>query len=614
MKNILKAIALVVMIGFSTAAYAQQKSITVTGVPNTYRGKTAMLGVAPSVGSQNYAAYSLVIINGASVTFPLSDWTTDKPWAGSGNFAFAVLIGENAQAIAGKQLLYSGQTAAASNISQTTTTIQWSQFIASGQQAQQPAQQQGKQKSITLKGIPGNYRGKTAMLALAPAPNSQSYVAYSLGTISDPKTITFPLSDWTTDNPWGESGNFAFIIIIGETAQAIANSQFLYTGQTKETASVNQNDTTIQWYQFAFLAPQSITQQPARQPGGQQQPGRQQPAAPPAASFAGYIITGSGTEFSATKGGASIGIADGKPIQDVIKGIKAHSNGQPCEIRFGDGVRPLDIGTENISFNNISGGTWGPITISGKITGSYSGWGGNGVVEVGSDNSVTSTADITNTSTAERSITVSVAKNATFTIVSGKISTAGKDTTAINNMSTGTINMTGGTVEVAGVDTAGIQNSNGTVNISGGTVVKSGTGTAAVYNMIGTDGVINISGGTIDGGKNSRAAVYSITRGKVTVSGTAIITSANPDAEAGALCLGPNMYANEVRLEMTGGTVRNTSGAATGNAIRSATYGLVNITGGTISSPKGNAINNTGDGKITLDPKVKIEGNKLNVR
>jgi len=580
-----------------------------------------MLALAPSPGSSSYTAYSLGTLSGASVTFPLSDWTTDKPWGGSGNFAFIIIIGETAQAIAGKQYLYTGQTAATSSVSQTTTTIQWSQFVSAEQQT---SQQPSAQKSITLKGLPGNYKGKTAMLALTPAPNNQNYVAYSLGTISDPKTITFPLSDWTTDNPWGESGNFAFIIIIGETAQAIANSQFLYTGQTKETASVNQNDTTIQWYQFAFLAPQSITQQPARQPGGRQQsggrqptapqPAAPQPAAPPATSFAGYIITGSGTEFSATKGGASIGIADGKPIQDVIKGIKAHSNGQPCEIRFGDGVRPLDIGTENISFNNISGGTWGPITISGKITGSYSGWGGNGVVEVGSDNSVTSTADITNTSTAERSITVSVAKNATFTIVSGKISTAGKDTTAINNMSTGTINMTGGTVEVAGVDTAGIQNSNGTVNISGGTVVKSGTGTAAVYNMIGTDGVINISGGTIDGGKNSRAAVYSITRGKVTVSGTAIITSANPDAEAGALCLGPNMYANEVRLEMTGGTVRNTSGAATGNAIRSATYGLVNITGGTISSPKGNAINNTGDGKITLDPKVKIEGNKLNVR
>jgi hypothetical protein len=211
---------------------------------------------------------------------------------------------------------------------------------------------------------------------------------------------------------------------------------------------------------------------------------------------------------------------------------------------------------------------------------------------------------------------VSVANDATFTIVSGKISTAGKDTTtlAVYNRSNGTVNMTGGTVEVTGVDATGIENSDGTVNISGGTVVKSAAGRAAVYNSIGKDGVINISGGTIDGGKNSMSAVYSVTRGKVTVSGTAVITSANPAAEGGALWLGPNMYANEVRLEMTGGTVRNTSGAATGNAIRSDTFGLVNITGGTVSSPKGNAINNTGNSKVTLDPKVKIEGNKLNVR
>jgi len=601
----------------STAAYAQQKSITLAGIPNTYRNKIAMLALAPSPGSSSYTAYSLGTISGASATFALSDWTTDKPWNGSGNFAFIIIIGETAQAIAGKQYLYTGQTAATSSVSQAATTIQWSQFVSAGQQAapQQPA----AQKSITLKGLPGNYRGKTAMLALTPAPNNQSYVAYSLGTISDPKTITFPLSDWTTDNPWGGSGNFAFIIIIGETAQAIANSQFLYTGQTKETANVNQNDTTIQWYQFAFLPPQSITQQPAQQPGrqpGRQQSGGQQPSSqqPPAASFAGYIITGSGTAFSATKGGASIGIADGKPIKDVIGGIKAHSNGQPCEIRFGDGVTPLNIGTEGVSFNNLFGGKWGLITISGKITSSYSGWGA--AVEIGGDVSVTSTADIINTSTAERSITVSVANDATFTIVSGKISTAGKDTTtlAVYNRSNGTVNMTGGTVEVTGVDATGIENSEGTVNISGGTVVKSAAGRAAVYNSIGKDGVINISGGTIDGGKNSMSAVYSVTRGKVTVSGTAIITSANPAAEAGALWLGPNMYANEVRLEMTGGTVRNTSGAATGNAIRSDTYGLVNITGGTVSSPKGNAINNTGNSKVTLDPKVKIEGNKLNVR
>jgi len=79
-KRSLFALAFAVMaMAFSTAAFAQQKSITIAGVPNTYRGKVAMLALASSPGSSSYTAYSLGTISGASVTFALSDWTTDKP-------------------------------------------------------------------------------------------------------------------------------------------------------------------------------------------------------------------------------------------------------------------------------------------------------------------------------------------------------------------------------------------------------------------------------------------------------------------------------------------------------------------------------------------------------
>jgi len=245
----------------------EQKSITISGIPHNYRNKVAMLSIAPSPNSQNYTAYSLGTISGTSVTFPLSDFKTDKPWGGSGNFAFIILIGESAQAIAGKQYLYVGQTAATSSVNQKTTTIQWSQFLATEQQS---AMHQPVQKSITLRGFPGNYKGMTAMLALAPASNSQNYIAYSLGTISG-VTVTFPLSDWTTDNPWVGSGNFVFVILIGENAQAIAKNQYLYTAQTTATTNVSQDETVIQWSQFVLmkaqeqkLKEQPVPKQPAK--------------------------------------------------------------------------------------------------------------------------------------------------------------------------------------------------------------------------------------------------------------------------------------------------------------------------------------------------------------
>jgi len=238
----------------------EQKSITISGIPGNYRGKVAMLSIAPSPNSQNYTAYSLGTISGNSVTFPLSDFKTDNPWGGSGNFAFIILIGDNAQAIADKQYIYVGQTAATSSVNQNTTTVQWSQFLSTVQQEPQPLKPQPLkpqpvQKSITLKGFPGNYKGKVAMLALAPSANNQNYVAYSLGTISG-MTVTFPLSDWTTDKPWVNSGNFVFVILIGDNAQAIANRKYLYTAQTTATTNVSQDETVISWSEFVFMKAQ----------------------------------------------------------------------------------------------------------------------------------------------------------------------------------------------------------------------------------------------------------------------------------------------------------------------------------------------------------------------
>jgi len=154
MKNILKIIAFAAAMGISVAAYASdQRSVTITRIPNIYRGKVGMLALAQE-GSQNYTAYSLAAINGATVSFPLLDSTTDSPWTGGGSFVFILLIGENAQAIKNNQYLFSGRTDSAANISQTATTlVQWSQLVSTEPQPEQPAAPAGNTYIITGDGM-----------------------------------------------------------------------------------------------------------------------------------------------------------------------------------------------------------------------------------------------------------------------------------------------------------------------------------------------------------------------------------------------------------------------------------------------------------------------------
>jgi len=347
---------IIMLAGLTMAAFAQ-KTISIQGIPKSHNGMIGMLALTPPGNNQKYTAYSLVKLESPSTKFPLLDFVTDKPWLGSGNFAVTLLIYDNVEAVKKSQYKFHYQTAAPTGVTQTAINMQWSQFLSMTEQqsAAQPSTQQSVQKSITLKGFPGNYRGKVAMLALAPSPNSQSYVAYSLGTIGG-VTVTFPLSDWTTDNPWGGSGNFAFVILIGENAQAIANKQYLYTAQTTATTNVSQNETVIQWSQFIFMKAQE------QQPAQKQQPAAKQPAAQPDNT---YIINGSGTSFSATRGGTAVANATATTIDAVIAAIKANANGGNITIQFGNGTDVLNIGATSIDF---SGTGWGNINITGKLT------------------------------------------------------------------------------------------------------------------------------------------------------------------------------------------------------------------------------------------------------
>ena len=289
-----------------------------------------------------------------------------------------------------------------------------------------------------------------------------------------------------------------------------------------------------------------------------------------------YIITGNDTElYTATKDGVTIGVL-GQPIQDIIDEIKADAMGENCSIQFGDGTE-LDIDTDYVDFDGGTGGNdWGIISLSGKITSARDNtYTPNTAVYLQNGVSVTSKADIKNTGTNGNGIQNT--GSGTLTISGGAISA---QYAAVYNNSSCTINISGGTISkstdtpnyaVYSESTAG-----GAVNISGGTIsVTTGRAVCCVSAV-----ALNISGGTISA-TTGRAIVVS---GKTVISG-GTITSANTDTIGGQGTIhssGTNPAAN-AGLEISGGTIRNTSSSGAAISYRSSA-GAVRLLGGTISA------------------------------
>jgi len=306
-----------------------------------------------------------------------------------------------------------------------------------------------------------------------------------------------------------------------------------------------------------------------------------------------YIITGSGTSFTATNGGATIGSGS---IQNTINAIRTHATGTNPTIQFGNGTATLDIGTASASFNN-SGGTWGVVTLKGKIT-------ALSPISIGDSVSVTSMADIAADGRGGFAITHS--STGTLTISGGTVVTVYG--TAVYNETTGTVIINDGTVSAtSGYMGSGcaVHNERGMVIITGGTV--SATSGIAVSNR-GTSATVSITGGTVSATSGIAVLNGSTSTGKITVSGTAKVTSANTNSEEGTITLWGSGYA---RLEITGGMVENTS-TTSGNAIRSDSAGAVIISGGTVSKAgSGNyAVYKSGSGEVTIGPGATIVGNK----
>ena len=255
-----------------------------------------------------------------------------------------------------------------------------------------------------------------------------------------------------------------------------------------------------------------------------------------------YIITGSGTSFTAKIDGTTIDDADGAAIADVITAIRSHAGGADIGIQFDDGGT-LDIGTERAIFDNANAngdGTWGHITLTGSITSANTG-AGHGTIELDDNVTITSTADIFNTSTET-------------------------DRLSIRIEGTATLNITGGTVEV-----------------SGGSAISCGTGT-----------VLNISGGTVK--TNTRSAIQVL--GTVNISGNALVTGAST-TDIGTIWI----FGADARVNISGGVVRNT--AANDNAKAISIFGspwgnsnhpdALIITGGTVG-----AMDEDGNGTIGM--------------
>jgi len=189
-----------------------------------------------------------------------------------------------------------------------------------------------------------------------------------------------------------------------------------------------------------------------------------------AAQAATYIITGSGTTFTATKGGSAI--ASNQPIQDVINNIGVDAAKTPCTIQFGNGTAPLNIGNNQITFDGTSG-AWGLITLTGNLT--------SGLLTA---STTVGAINLTNG--------VSIESKANLTM------TTSNNSTLIYNNSIGSVNISEGTISVESSSYAIRNVSDGKVTISGTAKLTASTSTTSYIISNSGNGVIEILGGTLD--------------------------------------------------------------------------------------------------------------------
>jgi len=301
-------------------------------------------------------------------------------------------------------------------------------------------------------------------------------------------------------------------------------------------------------------------------------------------------------------------------MQDVINSIKANAKGTDCSIQFGINDEELDIGSDGIK---IEGTGWGKVTLLGNITNTNTTTitvdGPN--VESRVNIAKTSPEAIINNGTGTLTIsggTLVATDNTVFnrssgtTIITGNASVKAANGTAVGASSTGKIIIS----ENAEITSANTNSSYGTLYIVGCELEMTGgkvrnTSATSGYAIYVRSGRINISGGNVEAMGTTASAVYTsygTSTNIITISENAEITSASTRRTV-------DIGANSV-LEMTGGTVRNTS-TTSGYAIYVSSSGgpsggTVNISGGNVE-----AMGTTASAVYASDGTVNISGGNV---
>jgi len=245
----------------------------------------------------------------------------------------------------------------------------------------------------------------------------------------------------------------------------------------------------------------------------------------------------------------------------------------------------LDIGTASVSFNN-TGGTWGAVTLTEKITSNNQNIQGSNVSErtgtltIKDDVSVTSIADIVNT--ASNAYTIYYNSTGTVSISGGTVSATGTNGMAVVHHSSSKLTVSG---------TAKVTSANGTL----GTIYLADSGTSTAVRL-------EITGGMVENTAANGLAVINFSTGAINISGDTLT--------------GKDGISNHSTgaVNISGGTVENTA-TGSGCAIYNASTGAVTISGGTVTKAGrgGYVVYATTSGKVTItSPPAVITGRRYN--
>ena len=228
-------------------------------------------------------------------------------------------------------------------------------------------------------------------------------------------------------------------------------------------------------------------------------------------------------------------------------------------------------------------------------------WGGNGNLVTGLTNSsvVEIRTGASGTLTVPAGAEISIISNGTVTNTSAITLDIGANARVVWTASL-TLNATVATMTVNGT---------GNLSIEGGQVrnlnTTSGIAIAITSNLTGT-GTIAVSGGEVS---SNTLAIYNNSTGTVTISGTALITSAVRNPATATIDNGAGGTIN-----VQGGTVRNTAPSANAHAIMNhrSTASTINVSGGEVSAIWGSAIHRNG-GTVNITGGLIIAQNTVAV-